>query len=32
MGVVWGRERDQQDRALLSLNVFGRKPIPRQVW
>jgi hypothetical protein len=27
MGVVWGSERDQQDRALLSLTVFGRKPV-----
>jgi hypothetical protein len=25
MGVVWGCERDQQDRSLLSLNVSGRK-------
>ena len=25
MGVVWGSERDQQDRTLLSRNVFGRK-------
>jgi hypothetical protein len=24
MGVVWGSERDQQDRALLSLNVLRR--------
>jgi len=25
--VVWGSERDQQDRALLPLNAFGRKPV-----
>ena len=27
MGVVRGSERDQPDRALLSLNVFGRTPV-----
>jgi hypothetical protein len=29
MGVVWGSERDQQDLALLSLNIFERRPIER---
>jgi hypothetical protein len=28
--VVWGSERDQQDRTLLSLNLLGRKPIEQE--